>query len=392
MTTDASRPDTKTVRLASLDAYRGFIMLLMASGALGIPQVAKNLPGSVWSTLAPWCEHVPWQGGVLWDMIQPACRFMVGIAVPYSMAKRAAQGASMRSTLSHAFVRAFVLVLLAVLLASNHAKQTDFIFTNVLGQIGLGYFLLVLLALTGARVQAAAFAALLAGYWAFFALWPLPPQDFDFSAYDMKPGDMLPGFFSHWSIHTNAAADFDRWFLNLFPREQPIVINKGGYQTLNFIPSLATMLLGLMTGQWLRSDAGKWRKVGAIAAAGIVALAAGWLAGQFVCPVVKRIWTPSWVLWSGGWVLLMLAALYAIIDGLGWRRWTFPFTVVGMNSIAIYLMFQVTSSWFRETLATHGMRELFTGPYGPMWQRGSVLALMWLVLLWLYRQRIFLKI
>ena len=152
------------------------------------------------------------------------------------------------------------------------------------------------------------------------------------------------------------------------------------------------MLLGLMTGQWLRSDADKWRKVRIIAIAGVIGLAAGWLAGQVACPIVKRIWTPSWVLWSGGWVLLMLAAFFAVVDGLGWRRWTFPLTVVGMNSIAAYLMFQLTSSWFRETMARHGMRELFNGPYGPMWQRGGVLVLIWLALLWLHRRKIFLKI
>jgi predicted acyltransferase len=124
----------------------------------------------------------------------------------------------------------------------------------------------------------------------------------------------------------------------------------------------------------------------------VIGLAAGWLAGQFACPIVKRIWTPSWALWSGGWVLLMLAAFLAVVDALGWRRWAFPLTVVGMNSITMYMMSQLTSSWFRETLSTHGMRECFAGNYGPMWQRCSVLLTMWLVLYWLFRQKIFLKI
>src|SRR5689334_17390459 len=143
-------------RLASLDAYRGFIMFLMASAGFGIGGVAAKLPDSIWATIAPQVDHVPWVGCVLWDLIQPAFMFMVGVAAAYSTANRLKKGDSITWVLLHAAVRSLALVLLGVLLASNSRddKQTNWLFTNVLAQIGLGYFFVVLLSWTNAKVQA----------------------------------------------------------------------------------------------------------------------------------------------------------------------------------------------------------------------------------------------
>lgn len=387
-------PAPAAPRLASLDAYRGFIMLLMASGGLSIPKVAEKMPHSFWAQLAPYVDHVAWEGGVLWDMIQPAFMFMVGVAVPFSLAKRQSLGATKRGILGHAAIRSLVLVALGILLASNSdkARITNFAFTNVLAQIGLGYFFLVLLAFQTWRTQLIAFVSILVGYWAWFALWPLPQAGCDLSAYGMTSDNLLPGLRGHWSMNVNAAAAFDRWVLNLFPRTEPFVYNNGGYQTLNFVPSLATMLLGLLAGELLRSSLSVGQKLQTILLAAVICLGIGWLAGDSICPIVKRIWTPSWVLWSGGWVLLMLAFFYVVLDGVGWKKWALPFTVVGVNSITIYLLFQLSSPWIRGALSRHGFRDLFDGPYGPIWQRAGVLLVIWLLLVWLYRQRVFLKI
>ncbi len=381
-------------RLASLDAYRGFIMFLMASGGFGIPAVAEKLPDSVWVYLAPHVDHVPWVGCVLWDLIQPAFMFMVGVAAAFSTAKRLAQGDSFARVLSHAAGRSVALVLLGVLLASNSSreKETVWVFTNVLPQIGLGYFALVLLSRISFSGQVWAFALILVGYWLLFALWPIspPPAKADLSW--IKNSEWLTGFFAHWNPHTNAAADFDVWFLNRFPRSEPYVATRGGYQTLNFVPSLATMLLGLMTGEVLRREGKPAHKLRTLLLAGIGCLVVGWLAGQSVCPLVKRVWTPSWVLYSGGWVLLLLASFYFVIDVQGLRAWSLPFTVIGMNSIFVYLGFQLSSSWIRETLARHLGSDLFTGPYQAMAQRTGVLLVLWLLAWWLYRQRVFLRL
>lgn len=381
-----------TVRLASLDAYRGFIMFLMASGGFGIGAVAKKQPDSFWVKLAPHVDHVPWVGCVLWDLIQPAFMFMVGVAAAYSTANRLRKGDSLVSVLSHAAIRSVALVLLGVLLASNWDKQTNWLFTNVLAQIGLGYFFLVLLARTSFRVQATALAAILVGHWLLFAMWPVHglPAGADTSWIDSS--ELLTGFFAHWNPHTNFAADFDVWFLNLFPRERVYVVTKGGYQTLNFVPSLATMLMGLMTGQMLRSERKPEQKLQILFIAGLGCLVVGWLAGQTVCPLVKRIWTPSFAIYSTGWVLLMLSAFYGVIDVRGWRSWSLPFTIIGMNSIFFYMGAQLSAGWIRETLARHLGPDLFTGDYLAMVQRAGVLVVLWLLAWWLYSQKVFLRL
>jgi heparan-alpha-glucosaminide N-acetyltransferase len=379
-------------RLASLDAYRGFIMLLMASGGFGIPQVAKKLPDSAWSKVSPWFEHAAWTGGVLWDMIQPAFMFMVGVAAAFSVTKRLERGDSWGEVLRHAAVRAVVLVLLAVLLASNWNKQTVWLFTNVLGQIGLAYFFLVLMVKAGDRVRMGLFAGLLVGTWAAFALWPVggPPAAADLKW--MKESDVLTGFAAHWNPHTNIAAAFDRWFLNLFPRSEPYTVANGGYQTLNFVPSLATMLLGLMIGDRLRRSDDSKAKLRALLVWGVALLVLGLVLGQTACPIVKRIWTPSWALWSGGIVILMLAGFYAVMDIAGWKRWAFPLTVVGMNSIAIYLASQLSRPWIKETLAKHTAAPWTEGPLAPLVESCAVLLVLWLMCWWLWRQKAFLRI
>jgi hypothetical protein len=138
-----------------------------------------------------------------------------------------------------------------------------------------------------------------------FCLYPLPPATFDWAGVGIGPDwPRLSGFAAHWEKNANAAAAFDQWFLNLFPRQQPFVFNGGGYQTLNFVPSLVTMIFGLLTGQLLRSKRSLTQKLTRLLGFGL----AGVLLGQAIalaglCPIVKRIWTPSWALYSGGWVV-----------------------------------------------------------------------------------------
>jgi predicted acyltransferase len=385
-------------RLTSLDAWRGAIMLFMASAGLGFPQVAAAMPDSAfWKFLAFHTSHVAWIGGGAWDMIQPSFMFMVGVAMPYSYARRIREGHSFARNLGHALWRAIVLVLLSVFLASKSAKQTTWIFPNVLGQIGLGYVFLFLLFGRGWKVQLAAIAAIAVGYWSWFAWHPLPPPEFDYTKIGVKLDEVrecvLPGFFAHWNKGTNAAADFDRWFLNLFPTARRFEFNAGGYQTLNFIPSLITMILGLMTGEMLRRDALTHRqRLVWLARACAACLAIGLVAGWTVCPIVKRIWTPSWAFFSGGIAIAVLALFYGVIEVRGWRRWTFPFVVVGMNSIAMYLMDQLLPGWITDTLKIHLGAHLFDGIWGPVWQHCSVLLVLWLACWWLYRRRIFLRI
>jgi predicted acyltransferase len=385
-------------RLVSLDAYRGMTMVAMASGGLALSQVARNFPDSrFWQIVGYQFEHVPWVGCALWDLIQPSFMFMAGVAMAYSCASRKAHGQSYGRMLWHAVVRSLVLILLGIFLRSDGRSQTNFTFEDVLTQIGLGYTFLFLLWGRPAWLQLLASMAILGGYWWYFYAHPLPPADFDFATVGVGADwPHLEGMAAHWDKNTNAAAAFDQWFLNLFPRPKPFVYNGGGYLTLSFVPSLVTMIFGLLAGEVLRGPWTQRRKFFTLVIAGIIALVAGQaldLAG--VCPIVKRIWTPSWTLFAGGWTLLILAAFYGVVDILKYRWWTFPFVVVGMNSIVMYCMEELSHGWFQRTLKIHfgdGIFHILDKPYEPFVARLWVLLAMWVVCWWLYRQRIFIRI
>jgi heparan-alpha-glucosaminide N-acetyltransferase len=385
-------------RLTSIDAYRGFVMLLMASEGLRIAEVARSFPNSpVWPFLAYQVDHVEWVGCSLWDLIQPSFTFLAGVALAFSYATRKARGQTWGQMLRHALIRSVALVLLGVFLRSVGRPQTYWTFEDVLSQIGLGYTFLFLLAGTKPRTQMIAAALLLFGYWLAFALYPLPPPGFNYAWVGVPPDwHHLQGFAAHWDKNTNFAAAFDQWFLNLFPRERPFVFNGGGYLTLSFIPSLATMVLGLLAGGLLRGGQPAEKQLRILLGAGLLGILAGSVLGWLgICPVVKRIWTPSWTLYSAGWASLLLAAFYATIDVRGWRSWAFPLVVVGMNSIAMYCLAHLESGFIAETLKTHlgqHWAERVSPVYAPIIEQSAILFVLWLACLWLYRRKLFLRI
>jgi heparan-alpha-glucosaminide N-acetyltransferase len=387
-------------RLASLDAFRGAIMLLMASAGFGLTKIAEAYPGStVLNWLGFHADHVTWSGGSLWDMIQPAFMFMVGVALPWSVANRTARGESFANMLKHALWRGFLLVILAVFLttANSDWKQTEWVFTNVLAQIGLGYPFLFLLAFTSNRTTWLAAEGILIFYWAAFAFYPLPAADFDSTIVGIpKDWTMMSGFEAHWNKNTNFASNFDQWLLNLFPRQETFVFNKGGYATLNFVPSLVTMIFGLLTGRLLRRDISIDDKLKQLVVAGLAAIALGWTIDAVgLCPLVKRIWTPSWAIYSTGWVLLMLAGFMAVIDRAGYQRWALPLIVVGLNPITMYCLFQLSAGWIKSQTRNHFGQGIFQslGPeYVQILERSAVLLVLWLIVYWMYRRKFFVRL
>lgn len=395
-------PPPPPARLDSVDAFRGLVMLLMTAELLKLAAVSKALPGNEFvALLAHHQTHVEWVGCSLHDLIQPGFSFLVGVSLPYSVAARRAKGQGTLGMTLHAFWRAFVLVWLGIILRSLWGPMPDYGFTDTLSQIGLGYGFLFVLGFRPVRDQWLAVAAILVGYWLLFALWPLPGPDWDWAAVGVTPDwferNGLTGFAAHWNKNANPAAAFDLWFLNLFPREKPFEWSRGGYQVLNFIPTLATMTLGLIAGGVLKSERPALGKVGRLAAAGAAGLAAGYGLGALgVCPVVKRIWTPSWVLFSGGWSLLFLAAFYLVVDVAGWKRWAFPLLVVGTNSIAAYCM---STSFIKPEVGKMVRRHLGDATfrvagdaYEPLLHGAATLAVLWLVLLWMYRRKVFVRV
>lgn len=316
----------------------------------------------------------------------------------FSIASRGARGQSRSQMLRHALGRSLALVFLGIFLRSTGHKQTYYTFEDTLSQIGLGYTFLFLLATRSARFQWGSIAVLLFGYWLCFALYPLPGPEFDWSQAGVAKDwtHHLQGFAAHWNKNTNAAWAFDRWFLNLFSREAPFLYNGGGYSTLSCIPTLGTMALGLIAGGWLREASASTTKLRKLVIAGVSGLFLGLLLDKLgLCPNVKRIWTPSWTLFSGGWCFLLLAGFYAVIDVQGRKAWVFPLTVIGMNSIAAYCMDHLFGSFLRRSLEIHlspKVFSLFGDPFVPLVKGAMLLTLFWLLLLWMYRRKIFLKL
>jgi len=386
-------------RLLSLDIYRGLVMFLLLAEHLHIGQVVKSgQAGAIWTFLHEQQSHVEWVGCVLHDLIQPSFSFLVGAAVAFSVANRRERGQGLGRMAWHALSRAFILITLGILLRSIGRPQTYYTFEDTLTQIGLGYFFLFLLALRPARDQWIAFAVICVGYWIAFAAYPAPGPDFDWKAVSV-PTDWshhVTGFAAHWDKNSNAAWAFDQWFLNLFPREKPFVANNGGYATLSFIPTLGTMLLGLLAGSWLRSERPAARKLAFLTLGGLALLATGWALGTAgICPVVKRIWTPSWTLYSGGICFLFTAAFYAVADVKGWRAWAFPLVVLGMNSIAAYLMDWLWPRFLEEAVKRHVPDRVLLA-FGPAYQPFIVgcfvVLILGLILFAMWRKKIFLKI
>lgn len=390
---------TVTGRVGSIDAYRGLVMLLMMGEVLQFTRVARALPqNTFWSFLAHHQTHAEWVGCSLHDLIQPSFSFLVGVAMPFSLARRSGAGQPEWRRTLHAFWRALALVLLGVFLRSIGRPQTYWTFEDTLSQIGLGYGFLYLLSSRSRRVQWLAFAGILAGYWLAFALYPLPGPDFDWARAGARPDSAarLSGFAAHWNLNSNFAWAFDTWFMNLFPREASFTHNNGGYSTLSFIPTLGTMLLGLLAGEVLRGECSGKEKVRWMLLAGVIALAGGWALGvSGVCPVVKRIWTSSWVLFSGGWCFFFLAAFYWVMDIRKKRAWAYWLTVVGTNSIAAYLIAHLFEDFIRKSLLLHTSPRLFEiagHNYQPLLLGSSVLVFEWIMLWWMYRRKVFLRL
>ena len=386
-------------RVLSIDAYRGFVMLLMMAELLHLPGLAANFPDSrFWRLVGFHTSHVEWFGCSLHDMIQPSFSFLVGVALPFSLAARAARGHSFGRTFGHALGRAFILIALGVFLRSVGRPRTNFTFEDTLSQIGLGYPLLFLLGPRPRWQQAVALVLLLAGYWAAFVWYPAPAGGFDYPAVGV-PADWPhhgSGLLSHWNKNSNLAWAFDTWFLNLFPRPEAFTHNGGGYATLSFVPTLCTMLLGLIAGGWLKDGSTQARKVGLLIAAGAASLLAGWTLHQLgICPVVKRIWTPAWVLYSGGWCFLLLAGFSLLLDGRRFTAWAMPLMVIGANSIAIYCLVHLIDRFIIDSLKTHLGPNVFGG-FGPTWEPfltgAAALAVFWLMLFWMWRRKIFIRV
>ncbi|MBI1839865.1 MAG: DUF5009 domain-containing protein [Verrucomicrobia bacterium] len=351
-------------RLVSLDAFRGLIMFTLLCG--GIFHSLKGDPS--WNWLFLQNEHVAWEGCVYWDLIQPAFMFMVGAAMPFAFARRAALGHSWSRQFGHAAIRAAGLCAVGILLDHFGSQKIEIGFIRVLQQISIGYLLAFFAVGRSLPTQAMAAAAILIGY---HALWTHNPWN--------GPG-------SPWAQgNENIGSALDRWLLG---RNY-----SGFYVGMNAIPSTATILFGVMAGQRIQQGPDPRKTCRDLAIAGVAGIALGWGLSSWA-PLIKRIWTPSFAVYAGGWTTLMLLAFYWVIDVKGCRRWSFPLVVVGMNSIAAYVMGNAFGGWFRSLSgAWIGWLQGPLGPAGfPVLQHALFALGAWGALYWLHSRKIFLRL
>lgn len=347
-------------RYIALDAFRGFIMFLLASGGLGFGAL-QNDP--TYGKVAAWFEHVDWAGGVFWDMIQPSFMFMVGVAMPFALAIRAAKGATPRDNLKHVAGRALKLILLSQFLIIAADGELRFQLINVLAQIAFTYFLTYLIIQMQFRWQVVAAAGLLASHSALFFLFPGPEGAFS------KEG--------------NIGLLIDKALLGYN--------YQGYYVTINFISSTVTTLFGAWVGMLLRMEKPLMDKLRILAVSAVAAFAGG-LALSLVIPNVKRLWTASWTVYSTGWVLVMMLGFILLIDVAGYKQIAFPLVVVGMNSIFIYSAGFLVRGSIDHMVRSFTSGYKFIGALAPVAQSCTVLLVLWYLCYWLYKRKIFIKV
>ncbi|UCF43901.1 MAG: DUF5009 domain-containing protein [Planctomycetota bacterium] len=361
-------------RLASIDALRGFDMFWIIGGGTVFASLDGIFKSPVTRFTARQLQHVKWEGFRFEDLIFPLFLFIVGTVLPFSISRRIEGGQSRRALYLHIFKRASVLILLGLILSGLlRFNWPEMRWSGVLQRIGLCYFFAALLVMnTKWRTQLAVAAAILLLYWAAMTLIPVPGYG---------PGVITPeGCLSSY---------IDQ---NLLPGKIPeqnygYGANEGIISTL---PAICTTLLGVLAGHWLRSKHAGSRKPLALAIAGLTCLAIGYIWGMYF-PIIKSIWTSSYVLYSGGWSLLLLALFYWVIDVKGYKKWAFFFIVIGMNAITIYCIqwvvgFEAVAGYFLDGIAQQA------GLAKPLVLACGALAVKWLLLLFLYRHRIFLKV
>jgi predicted acyltransferase len=377
----ASASPPPSERLVSIDALRGFDMFWIVGGDTLVRAVAHWADWPVKDRIDDQLEHVEWAGFHFYDLIFPLFLFLVGVVLPFSLGKLR-QGPRWRAywRIGRRTVLLFALGLLhnQFLQLGFYSPTRGFDFggvriAGVLQRIAICYGVAALIVLhTRVRGQVAVTALLLLGYWALLAFVAAPGS---------AAGD--------YSRYGNLAGYVDSRYLpgKILEKYYGYGDNEG---LLSTIPAVATALLGALAGQWLRSARSGGRKVLGLAAAGAACLLLGWAWGGWF-PVIKNLWTSSFVLFAGGWSLLLLALFYGVIDVLGLRAWAFFFVVIGANAITIYLLPQVID-FARIGHFFLGGVERHAGDFGPVVAALGVLAAEWLLLLYLYRRRLFLRV
>jgi len=344
-------PASGVPRVTAIDAFRGFTMILMVSEGFGL----LHLKDHSWiAPIAEQFDHAQWIGMTAWDLIQPFFMFIVGAVMPWSFEKRWAAGESWTESLKHVLKRSVLLILWGLIARSIRAGRPVIDVINVLAQLAVTCPIAFLLLRRSQAFQLGAGLTLLAAHTLAYMAFGNP-----------------------WTVGENLGEVLDR---AIFGK------NWGGhYATINCISSAFNTILGVIAGELIRE-----RAFPKLARLGGACLAAGLLLSFWV-PVIKKIWTASFALVSGGITILALLLFWWLCETKGWKMKLF--VMVGANSIFIYLFHEILEDWLYRTA------KVFTG-WGTSYWPAELLAFNHLVAVifqiwvcvWLYRRKIFFKL
>jgi len=370
------KPKPEIKRLHSLDALRGFDMFWIMGGE-GIVIALAAATG--WPFLIWWNEnldHAAWNGFHFMDLIFPLFLFIAGISFPFSKAKRFEGPGKKKSLYIHIFKRGLILVLLGIIY--NNAIRFNFAhlrYGSVLGHIGLAWMFAALIFInTKLRFRIAWFWGILLVYWALLAFFP---------ATDL-------GVFDPFSMKGSLAGYIDRTYM-------PGKLYLGVHDPegiLSTLPAIGTALLGMFTGEFIMSDYLKnnqLKKVLYMVATGIGLIIIG-IAWNTVFPINKNLWSSSFVCFVGGLSMLLFSLFYLVIDVWNFKRWSFFFTVIGMNSITIYMADNILNFEHASKSLFGGFNMFFSETWGPLIESIAIVLTGWLFLYFLYKKKIFLKV
>ncbi|SEJ53261.1 Predicted acyltransferase [Dyadobacter koreensis] len=363
-------------RLLSLDTLRGFDMFWI-SGGEDVFAVLAKVTGWSWAVLiAHQLTHPEWNGFRAYDLIFPTFLFMAGVSTPFSLGSRLEKGVPASDLIRKVIQRGIVLVLLGIIYNNGifHTEWHNMRYPSVLGRIGLaGMFAQIIYLYTGKTSRWVWFAGLLLGYWAFMMYFPVPGCEVGTMTMECNPTSYLDRLILPGRLH-----------LKIHDPEGLI----------STIPAIATGLMGIFSGEILRTDAAKLsqnNKVLYLIAGGVVSLIISQL-WNIVFPINKNLWTSSFVLCAGGCSILLLALFYWIIDVMNYRRWTFFFVVIGMNSIVIYMVGRYINFEYTAEALFGGGLEFFPEPVQAVGGVIAFIMVQWTFMYLLWRNKLFLKV
>ncbi len=360
-------------RLLSLDALRGFDMFWIIGGEWLVHSL-KEYTGWPWLiTLSEQFEHVEWNGFHFYDLIFPLFLFLSGVTMPYSLSRQLEKGVPKKQIYIKVFRRALLLVFFGIIyngLGDWHYQNIRF--ASVLGHIGIAYLLGAIIFLnTNWRQQLYWVAGILVGYWLIQSLIPVP----GYGAGSLTKEGSINGFIDRMFMP-------GRLYLGIHDPEGWLVK----------IPATATALLGALTGFFIKSNFIKdSKKVLYMLAAGLALLALS-LIWNFILPINKNLWTSSFTLHTAGWSVILLSIFYFLIDVAGYRKWSFFFSVIGMNSITIYLLNPLIDFSYITKYIFGGLIGFTPASFQPFLISLVIIIIEWFVLYFLYRNKIFLKV